>query len=349
MKTANENVRPHLVALARNVLSHAEDESIRPADGVMKIAAGNYTDPQAYDRECKQVIGRIPLMLAASCELAEPGQYKVMDVAGIPVLIVRNKNGAARAFLNSCTHRGAKLAVDCGTASRFTCPYHGWTFAQDGRLVGMPLRKEFGAIDLDKQSLVAFPIYEAAGMIWVTLDPNSTVDGADFLQGYDDFLDIFGLQDWQMVSQRTLDGTNWKLAFEAHLEFYHLPVLHKETFGPERSPKTLYYFWGPHQRLLQPVNNRDNAPEQSNLYANKDKPEADWPTDAMMIGEWIIFPNVSINLFFDGGLGMLISQVIPGAGVDQSQTIQTFLSAGDRDPEQLKAALDLWFSGPCGR
>ena len=341
MKTANETVRPHLVALVRDLLGHADAETIRPADGVMKIAAGNYTDPDAYARECKQVMGRIPLMLAASCELAEPGQYKTLDVAGIPVLMVRDKDGSARAYLNSCTHRGAKLAEDCGTASRFTCPYHGWTFSQDGRLVGMPLRKEFGAVDLEEQSLVAFPVYEAAGLIWVTLDPNSTLEGKDFLQGYDDFLDIFDLQDWNVVSQRSLPGTNWKLAFEAHLEFYHLPVLHRETFGPDRSPKTLYYFWGPHQRLLQPVNNKSNAPEKSNLYANKDKSETDWPTEAMMLGEWIIFPNVSLNLFYDGGLGLLISQVIPGAGVDQSQTIQTFLSAGDRDAEQLKAALDL--------
>jgi phenylpropionate dioxygenase-like ring-hydroxylating dioxygenase large terminal subunit len=195
--------------------------------------------------------------------------------------------------------------------------------------------------DKAASGLLALPTEERSGFIWGTLSPDAPLALDDFLQGLDQLLDILDLASWNVVDQRELPGTNWKLAFDAHLEFYHLPVLHKETFGPDRSNKTLYYFWGPHQRLLQPMRNRKNAPEDADLFVQRDWPEEQWTSDAMMLGEWIIFPNVSLNLFFDGGLGLLISQVIPGSSVGDSVTVQTFLSEKPRSEADQQAALDL--------
>jgi phenylpropionate dioxygenase-like ring-hydroxylating dioxygenase large terminal subunit len=155
------------------------------------------------------------------------------------------------------------------------------------------------------------------------------------------FLETFGLDSWRLAEKRILDGTNWKLAMEAHLEFYHLPVLHKNTFGPNTSNKALYYFWGPHQRLIQPTDSKANLADEHNLFKIADKPDEEWPTEAMTRGEWIIFPNVSINLFYDGGPGILISQVVPGANVNESQTIQTFLTADELEGDARTKVKDL--------
>jgi carnitine monooxygenase subunit len=259
-------------------------------------------------------------------------------VAGVAVLLVRGRDGTARAFLNVCTHRGAIIAEGLGSASRFVCSYHGWTFDNDGTLVGVSSRAEFGELDVGSKSLTRFPLLEKAGLIWVVLDPNSQLDVSAFLSGYGAMLEHFGLQTWHVLGSRILEGANWKLAFDAHLEFYHIPVLHKDTFG-NVSPKTFYYYWGPHQRLTRPEKPvQRTMPDYANLFAMSDLPEEDWTNEALMVGEWIIFPHVSINSFYDGGRGVLISQIFPGDTVDKSCTVQLYLVAEQLDGERREAA-----------
>src|SRR5690606_15577949 len=123
----------------------------------------------------------------------------------------------------------------------------------------------------------------------------------------------------------------------------HLPVLHRNTFGPQISNKALYHFFGPHQRLTRPAESGHvSTPEQANLFANLDRPEQEWPTEALMMGEWIVFPHVSINSFYDGGRGVIISQIFPGERVDESYTVQTYLMAEPPDHAARAAASTLF-------
>jgi phenylpropionate dioxygenase-like ring-hydroxylating dioxygenase large terminal subunit len=247
-----------------------------------------------------------------------------------------------RAFLNICTHRAAILAEGSGNASRFTCPYHGWTFTSQGKLMGITSRSDFGEVDMTALGLRQFPLLEKAGLIWVVLDPESTLDIATFLSGHDELLTAFGFETWHCVDSRTLKGANWKLAFDAHLEFYHLPVLHKNTFGPNIAHKPLYYFSGPHQRLIRTETAVNRVlPEHANLFGYVGKPEAEWPVEAMVLGEWILFPHVSINSFYNGGRGVIISQIFPGETVDKSLTIQTYLMEQKPDEAARAEALKL--------
>jgi phenylpropionate dioxygenase-like ring-hydroxylating dioxygenase large terminal subunit len=261
-----------------------------------------------------------------------------MEVAGVPVLLARGRDGNVRAFLNVCTHRGAILTEGCGSASRFVCPYHGWTFDNEGALVGVSSRADFGDLDVATKALRQFPVLEKAGLIWVVLDPDSQLDIGVFLSGFDTMLDEFGLDTWHVLDSRTLEGANWKLAFDAHLEFYHLPVLHRNTFG-NVSPKAFYYHFGPHQRLTRPEKPESRTlPDGANLFAMAGRAEADWPNEALMLGEWIVFPHVSINSFYDGGRSVIISQIFPGETVDKSYTVQLYLVADELEGEQRAAA-----------
>ncbi len=327
--------RPYLEEFAAHLLRHTADGSINPAPSVERLSAVRYRDPAHFQAELERLFRRMPLMLIAGCELG-PNQYKAMEVAGVPVLVLRGGDGAVRAYLNICPHRGAILADGQGTRTRFTCPYHGWTFLQDGQLAAYPLPSEFG--EVGDARLVALPSFERAGMIWVTLSPKELVSPDALLSGLDRLLDVFDLGSWHLITRKELTGPNWKLCFDAHLDFYHLPVLHKNSFGTRTSPKAVYGYWGPHQRLVQPKDSKEGVPEAHNVFQLGLEARGQWPLEAMMLGEWILFPNVSINIFYKGGLGMLISQVLPGRQVGESVTVQSYYLREAPDDASLSQA-----------
>jgi phenylpropionate dioxygenase-like ring-hydroxylating dioxygenase large terminal subunit len=326
---------------AAALLQHTAEQTFPLAHDVMRVGAAHYTCPDRFALEKQRIFKRVPLVLAASCEVPGPGDYKTLDVAGVPILLVRDRNGAVHALLNSCTHRGAAVASGCGAAARFTCPYHGWTFAQDGALVGIASAADFGAVDKAALAMKRFPVAERAGLIWAILDPASPHDPAELLGGIDDLIAGFGLATWTHVSTRTLHGPNWKLAFDAHLEFYHVPVLHRKTFGPDRSNRAFYFAQGPHQRVIAPQA-RPGTASRDDLYALGRVPGADEPIDPLLMGEWILFPGVSINTFYPNGQrAVLLSVVVPGAEVGTSTTTQTFLAETAPDEVTLGMMDDL--------
>jgi phenylpropionate dioxygenase-like ring-hydroxylating dioxygenase large terminal subunit len=284
-------------------------------------------------------------MVAASCEIKNAGDHVSLDVAGIPVLVMRGRDGVARAFLNACTHRGAIIANEPGSSLRLKCPYHGWNFDEKGALVGVPCRQEFGEITADL-SLRQFPVLERGGLIWAILNPESKTDINTFLGDFGLLLEEFGFESWHVLGRSSYKGANWKLAFDAHLDFYHLPVLHRNTFGADVSPQAFYYHYGPHMRLARPGKRGGPAtPTRADLFAQMEGSENGWTNEAMLLGEWILFPNVSFNSFYQGGRGVLISQIFPGVSVDESITVQTYITENepndaDRESaEQLRAFL----------
>ena len=339
MEPVIDRARHELVQVARDLFAHAEAGTTPLADDVLELPASEYTDATLFDREVLGIFRRVPLLLAASCEVAGTGDKKAIEIAGVPVVLVRGRDGVARAFLNVCTHRGAIVSDGCGAAARLVCPYHGWTFDDRGALVGVPLRSDVGDVDSASRALRQFPVLERAGLIWAVLDPESTLDINGFLGVFGDMLDRFGFASWHVLGSRSMDGANWKLALDAHLDFYHLPVLHKATFGPDVSAKAFYYDWGPHQRLTRPAKRGGPAvPEYADLFAQQHLGEDAWTDEAMMLGEWIVYPNVSINSFYTGVRGVLISQIFPGATVDTSVTVQTYLVEHEPDDEARAAA-----------
>ena len=129
--------RVQLLEMTRSLIAHAQAGTIDQAPSVARIPVSAYTDPALFELEKKRIFRRLPLMLAPACELPEPGSYKAMTVVGVPVLLTRQKDGSVAAFLNMCSHRGNPLASGEGKASRFVCGYHGWTFRNDGALLGV--------------------------------------------------------------------------------------------------------------------------------------------------------------------------------------------------------------------
>jgi phenylpropionate dioxygenase-like ring-hydroxylating dioxygenase large terminal subunit len=330
-----------LLEVARNLRDHAVADTVPVTDEIVEVPASRYVDPDYYEREKQLIFRRVPIMVAASCEIKKAGDHVSLEVAGIPVLVMRGRDGVARAFLNVCTHRGAIIAKEPGSSLRLKCPYHGWNFDEKGALVGVPCRQEFGEITADL-SLKQFPVLECGGLIWAILDPGSKADINAFLGDFAPLLEEFGFESWHVLGRSSYKGANWKLAFDAHLDFYHLPVLHRNTFGADVSPQAFYYHYGPHMRLARPGKRGGPAtPTRADLFAQMEGPESDWTNEAMLLGEWILFPNVSFNSFYQGGRGVLISQILPGVHVDESITVQTYIMENEPSDEDREAAEQL--------
>ncbi|WP_421836894.1 aromatic ring-hydroxylating oxygenase subunit alpha [Novosphingobium sp.] len=333
--------REQLIEMTRSLIAHGDAGTMELADEVVRIPASTYTDEALFEREKKQIFRRLPLMVAPSCEIPQPGDYKAMDIAGVPLLLTRQRDGSVGAFLNMCTHRGNPVASGSGNANRFTCGYHGWTFKNDGDLIGVASPQDFGAVDKAALCLTRFPVYESAGLIWATLDPSSKLSIADYLCGYDSLLEAFGFKDWYLFSQRTLSGPNWKTAYDGYLDFYHLPVLHANTFGSDFYNRANYFEFGPHQRLSTPskfaikVSSGDDR--QIDLSQLNDDEISD---DVLVQGVWTIFPHISIASFYGGGLrGAMISQLFPGDKVGESYTTQFYvMEKKPSDEVAIKAA-----------
>ena len=104
------------------------------ARGVVSREA--FVSDEVYDRELAQIFETAWVFLAHETELPDTGNYVTRTLGNAPVVVVRDAGGVLRAVLNSCRHRGAKICrADAGTATRFVCPYHGWSFERDGRLI----------------------------------------------------------------------------------------------------------------------------------------------------------------------------------------------------------------------
>ena len=320
--------RKQLIEMTRRHMAHARAGTVDQTPGVYRVPVRNYCDPERARRERDRIFRRLPLLVAFSAELRDNFAYRALEVAGFPVLITRNGNGRIDAFANTCSHRGAAVVTEgTGSARRFACPYHGWTYDSEGALVGIVDSDEFGEVDRSSLGLTPLPVTERAGMIFVVLAPGESFDFEAFFCGYGEVLEHLGLADCHVVGSQEVEGPNWKIAYDGYLDFYHLPILHRESFGADISNKAVYDAWGPHQRVNMPL------PGMETL---EDRPEDEWPMSVLLAGIWTIFPHVSIATFDADGPLFMVSQLFPGEAVDRSTTRQTFLSPAQPDADRRK-------------
>ncbi len=318
--------REKLVELARTHMHHAVNGTVPLADGIAEIPVENYYDPDRWQAEMDQIFARVPLVLGFSVEIPKSGDYKAMEVAGVPLILVRGKDGAVRGFVNMCSHRGAQLVDDgCGRARSFACPYHAWTYNLTGDLIAILDDKEFGEVDVSCLGLTPLNVEERVGIIWGSITPGNELHLTEFLAGYDEYLEGHGLENCVFVGRQSIEGPNWKVAYDGYLDFYHLPILHKDTFGPDYNNKSIFDNWGPHQRV--------GAPDHR-LLDLVDLPEEEWTQTRLTSGVWTIFPHISIASFDAGGHIYMISQLFPGDNPDTSITHQSFLATFSPDEQQ---------------
>lgn len=193
-----------------------------------------YLSDEHFDLEIQQLFKRVPVVVAPSCYLPEPGMSLPVDGYGVPMVVTRDAKGEIRAFLNACRHRGSKLVEGSEPvkSGRLSCPYHAWTYAMDGKLVGLPRAETFPSIKKCDMGLVPLQAYEAGGLIWVGMDHSqqpAMLDASDQLSAD---LDALGLKNMHVYGRRQYDlKANWKFVIEPFLEAYHIQRLHANSIA----------------------------------------------------------------------------------------------------------------------
>jgi phenylpropionate dioxygenase-like ring-hydroxylating dioxygenase large terminal subunit len=242
------------VALVREVFRHMEAKTTDLAPGVMRHPVSLYRDVEHAAKERVKLFRALPLAVAHGTELPRAGDFRTVDAAGVPILLVRQGDGSVKAFVNVCRHRGARLECEArGNRRGFDCSFHGWSYDLDGRLGAINFPEGFPGVDAAERSLVELPAEERHGLVWVVPSRGGRIDVAGFLG---EELDR-ELGDWHLdraAAERIAEfetRSNWKLVMDGFLEDYHLPILHRRTVGPYFK-RNLHLFRGyeRHGRLI---------------------------------------------------------------------------------------------------
>jgi nitrite reductase/ring-hydroxylating ferredoxin subunit len=279
------------IDLMRRAVTIGERQWPEMAERHMEVPLAYFNDTVWFEKE-RALYERSPLALIASCEIPEAHDYVVRNAVGRSVLITRDDEGVAHAFLNYCRHRGAEPAHGCGNSRRFTCPYHAWVYDSRGQLVGMPLRDRHDAIDLHDYGLVELPSEERHGFVWVVLTRGAPIDVADHLRELDDEIGRLGcdkMRYYPSHAEARIDAS-WKSVAEGLLEGIHVPIVHAQTFNlnPQAANVDLAYYdgFGPHVRWGLGLFDHDGAID---LRAT---PEVDWMPDEAIGNIWLVSPGL---------------------------------------------------------
>lgn len=208
------------------------DLAVAPLARAETIPASWYTDPafHAFDREA--VFGRYWQYVGHEGRLAAPGAYVGAEVAGEPIVVVRDREGGLRAFHNVCRHRGGPLVMDaCGRLRKgvLQCRYHGWTYRLDGTLRGVPRFDRTDLFDRDDYGLVPVALDTWEGLVFVCLDPEAAPPPAALLDGVAARIAPMQLAPKHFYRRVAYDvACNWKVYVDNYLEGYHLPLVHPE-------------------------------------------------------------------------------------------------------------------------
>jgi len=190
-----------------------------------------YTSEAFVQREEETIFRHEWLCVGRADALAEQGDYLTWEIAGEPVMVLRDQDGGLRAMSNVCLHRMSTLLHGRGRVRAITCPYHGWTYNLDGSLRGAPamtLNRDFRREDY---CLPRIRCEEWLGWVFVTLDPEAR-PVAERLAEVEMLIAEFGMEDYTETFFEThLWDTNWKVLAENFMESYHLPVCHAGTIG----------------------------------------------------------------------------------------------------------------------
>ncbi|HLK45935.1 MAG TPA: SRPBCC family protein [Acidimicrobiales bacterium] len=191
------------------------------------LDAGAYRGSEQYSRERTGAFAASWLFFAHASELSAPGEYVARELAGYPVVVMRDEHGSLGAFHNVCPHRAGPLVHDGrGSATAFVCRYHGWVFERDGALRSA---RDFGEPGPDPACrLFDVRVDTWRGLVFVNLDGTAPpLDAA--LGGFADQTIGFEFESFVPAGEWHHDlECNWKTYAENYLEGYHIPIVHKE-------------------------------------------------------------------------------------------------------------------------
>ncbi|WP_299073483.1 aromatic ring-hydroxylating dioxygenase subunit alpha [uncultured Paraglaciecola sp.] len=308
------------------IFAHLDNKTTDMGRATWREPTEHYGSEQRFKEEYK-LLEKTPLMLCPSAAIPEYGSYTTRDVQGVPLVVVRDKNGQANVFRNACRHRGVKVASGSGRKKAFVCPYHAWTYDVDGTLKVIPHEHGFPQINKCDKSLVAVKAIETQGLIFVCLDQDNSISTLDNLpelvpQGY-------RLYD---QSQAELSA-NWKTILESFLEGYHIKATHPKSFFPvQYDNMNVIEHFGPHNRVCYPYRSVEKL---------RERPQPQWLAENRLTYVYQLFPNVIVSTHPGFRVITSIEPVAANKTIQSNYVVTNVDTRCEQKKQQLDAALAL--------
>ncbi|WP_177432032.1 aromatic ring-hydroxylating oxygenase subunit alpha [Pseudomonas sp. o96-267] len=312
-------------ATSQQIPVHQLETVLAPIHQATGLSNEFYTDQKLFELERDQVMGKTWACVGFASDLNQNGSVKPVDFMGLPLLLMRNREGLVQVFHNVCSHRGMKLVEEAGTVQGvIRCPYHSWTYDLNGCLKGTP---HVGGIDkhkderfaCEKHGLKAIRSAIWMDMVFVNLSGDAqpleemlaplTARWSQFLG--DDGMDLMRRR--TNMDSTTLDiACNWKLAVENYCEAYHLPWVHPSL--------NTYSRLEDHYNILFDEQFAGQGSYAYNLsdVAGTHLPQfPSWPQDRLRNAEYVaFFPNVLLGIQADHAFAMQLEPVAPGRTIE---------------------------------
>ena len=240
-----------------------------------------YTSRDIFDEEIEKIFMKDWLCVGRVEQFPKAGDYRAMRIAGEPIIICKDNEGKLNAFSNVCKHRGVEVApVGTGNTKEFSCPYHGWLYGLDGKLVGAPFNKEVRqTFDFKNCRLNPVKLETWEGYVFINFDAGA-VDLATFLD--DEGVDICARE---CQPGKTMIGDeyvfdiecNWKFVPENLMDIYHAKAIHGDSFAKHFTMEGFGFQLGSGGRYHATYDSYTMAPDGLPLFERmpwtKDKPE----------------------------------------------------------------------------
>jgi len=273
----------------RRALELLRNETTDKFDDTIGFSADEFTDPVLAQAERDLIFGRVPSIVAHGSEIARTYDYLTVQMPRNNVIVVRQKDGGVKAFVNLCRHRGALLEEsEKGRCRFFSCQYHRWSYDPDGSLRMITRDNTFGDIDREQQGLIELPCEERHGFIWLVDNAKESIDVAAWLgPEVDAILAGYHLDELECVKSAGFDEpTNWKIMQDAFLDGYHIQYAHPNTAGRIIHTNVMAFEdFGRHCRFIAPRKSIDRWLEED---------PGDQPLDRYVTETHFLLPNSTL-------------------------------------------------------
>ncbi len=270
------------------LVQHIRHSTTDQAEATMLVPTAHFTSADRAALEL-DLLRRLPLVVGHVSEIPDAGAFVTRDLLGVPLLIVRQKNGGVAVFRNMCRHRGGQVeTAPSGRRSIFMCGYHGWSYAAEaGTLQRVPYEETSGGVDHACNSLIAFPSDVRHGLIFATLSDSPQADVKAFL-GSDVEAQFapWDLEKSIVYMEHVMDmPINWKLVMDGAIDSLHAQFLHPKPGGVgSRSVNhaTVFREFGRHGKMIM---------ARSRLKTLLDAGEEPSATSNYMASVMMMYPN----------------------------------------------------------
>jgi choline monooxygenase len=280
------------VEIVRRIFAHIDAGTTDEGDA-WREPVENYLDPIRFTQEL-ETLRSFPSVFLPSTAIPNAGDHAERVTFGVPLFAVRDRDGRARVFRNSCRHRGMTVVEGPGCSHALVCRYHGWTYRLDGTLSHVPHAEAFPDLDTSTRGLVEVASREVDGLIVIgplspPIDPQRADAAMAALTDGSPWRDKLLPAERLFAVRPALRAMNWKVLVEQFLEGYHIRTTHKDTFYPiQYDDLNVVEAFGPNTRITFPYKNIERL---------RDRPESTWNVGHRVTYVYHLFPNVMVATF----------------------------------------------------